>query len=156
MITVMIRLIPKRLARLTAVGPFTPLAQPIKLLATNRGTCRNSVVNECMLPICKRYYQKSAVEFKYDDNVFVAIEKSRNGSATTHAQDTSLVSNKSCGTPTDKNDEEEMEQEDMFVTADPILGHGAILEWGGPRRGGSLMEPTRFGDWERKGRCTDF
>ena len=29
-------------------------------------------------------------------------------------------------------------------------------EWGGPRRGGRLPEPTRFGDWERKGRCTDF
>ena len=29
-------------------------------------------------------------------------------------------------------------------------------EWGGPTRGGELAEPTRFGDWERKGRCTDF
>lgn len=25
-------------------------------------------------------------------------------------------------------------------------------EWGGPRG----LEPTRYGDWERKGRCTDF
>jgi len=29
-------------------------------------------------------------------------------------------------------------------------------EWGGPTKGGSAPEPTRFGDWERKGRCTDF
>jgi len=29
-------------------------------------------------------------------------------------------------------------------------------EWGGPMRGGSLPEPTRFGDWERNGRCTDY
>ncbi|CAM9407828.1 unnamed protein product [Discosporangium mesarthrocarpum] len=29
-------------------------------------------------------------------------------------------------------------------------------EWGGPTRGGRLSEPTRFGDWERKGRCSDF
>jgi len=29
-------------------------------------------------------------------------------------------------------------------------------EWGGPTRGGRLLEPTRYGDWERKGRCTDF
>jgi hypothetical protein len=25
-------------------------------------------------------------------------------------------------------------------------------EWGGPKG----AEPTRFGDWEQKGRCTDF
>lgn len=29
-------------------------------------------------------------------------------------------------------------------------------EWGGPTKGGTVKEPTRFGDWERKGRCTDF
>ena len=26
----------------------------------------------------------------------------------------------------------------------------------GPMRGGRWLEPTRFGDWEQKGRCTDF
>jgi len=52
-------------------------------------------------------------------------------------------------------DEDGMEQEDMFVEADPSLGHSTV-EWGGPRRGGRFSEPTRFGDWERKGRCTDF
>ncbi|KAL3670275.1 hypothetical protein V7S43_004588 [Phytophthora oleae] len=30
------------------------------------------------------------------------------------------------------------------------------MEYGGPTRGGKLKEPTRFGDWERKGRCSDF
>mmetsp|Transcript_3182 Transcript_3182/g.12786 ORF Transcript_3182/g.12786 Transcript_3182/m.12786 type:complete len:135 (-) Transcript_3182:340-744(-) len=40
--------------------------------------------------------------------------------------------------------------EEMFVKGP------AGVEWGGPRRGGRLEEPTRFGDWERKGRCTDF
>ena len=61
------------------------------------------------------------------------------------------------GTPMDEDDDdEEDEQEEMFVTADPVLGLGTIKEWGGPRRGGRLAEPTRFGDWERKGRCTDF
>eukprot|EP00536_Pseudo-nitzschia_multiseries_P014187 jgi/Psemu1/310681/fgenesh1_kg.666_\ len=50
-----------------------------------------------------------------------------------------------------------MEQEEMFVEAyaSPAFEHGAV-EWGGPRRGGRLPEPTRFGDWERKGRCSDF
>ena len=30
------------------------------------------------------------------------------------------------------------------------------IEWGGPLRGGKMPEPTRFGYWERKGRCTDY
>lgn len=51
------------------------------------------------------------------------------------------------------DDEEDME--DMFVEPDACLGTSEI-EWGGPRRGGKFAEPTRFGDWERKGRCTDF
>ena len=51
--------------------------------------------------------------------------------------------------------DDEMEQEDMFIEPHEILGTNK-LEWGGPRRGGRLAEPTRFGDWERKGRCTDF
>jgi hypothetical protein len=51
--------------------------------------------------------------------------------------------------------EDEMEQEEMFVQPHFSLGTEKI-EWGGPRRGGRIAEPTRFGDWERKGRCTDF
>lgn len=43
------------------------------------------------------------------------------------------------------------EYEEMFVTT-PFNN----VEWGGPLRGGKLPEPTRFGDWERKGRCTDY
>jgi hypothetical protein len=55
----------------------------------------------------------------------------------------------------DNDDDDGMEQEEMFVMADVSFGHSK-REWGGPRRGGRLAEPTRFGDWERKGRCTDF
>ena len=44
----------------------------------------------------------------------------------------------------------EAEMEDMFCDT------GMGKEWGGPMRGGRMPEPTRFGDWERKGRCTDF
>ena len=58
-----------------------------------------------------------------------------------------------CGTVDDNDDE--MEQEEMFVNPHESLGHDK-REWGGPRRGGRLAEPTRFGDWERKGRCSDF
>lgn len=43
------------------------------------------------------------------------------------------------------------EDDDIVQMIDPATG-----EWGGPTRGGTMPEPTRFGDWERKGRCTDF
>lgn len=43
------------------------------------------------------------------------------------------------------------DDEDMVPMVDPHTG-----EWGGPTKGGTMPEPTRFGDWERAGRCTDF
>lgn len=43
------------------------------------------------------------------------------------------------------------EDDDIVQMIDPATG-----EWGGPTRGGTMPEPTRYGDWERKGRCTDF
>lgn len=62
-----------------------------------------------------------------------------------------------CGDIDSDDEDDEMEQEEMFVEAyeSPSFDHGRA-EWGGPRRGGRLPEPTRFGDWERKGRCSDF
>ena len=50
----------------------------------------------------------------------------------------------------DVETDDEDDMEDMFV--DTSMGK----EWGGPTRGGRMPEPTRFGDWERKGRATDF
>ena len=94
------------------------------------------------------------------DDVRVTIESSKSNTITEQSTpiESSSESESSCsqGIPNIDNDDEEEEQEEMFVTSDPILGVGSIPEWGGPRRGGSLKEPTRFGDWERKGRCTDF
>lgn len=55
----------------------------------------------------------------------------------------------------DHDDDDELEMEEMFVDAHPSFQHG-MVEWGGPRRGGRFPEPTRYGDWERKGRCSDF
>ena len=49
---------------------------------------------------------------------------------------------------TDDSDED---YESMFVKT-----QFNNIEWGGPLRGGKNPEPTRFGDWERKGRCTDY
>ena len=51
--------------------------------------------------------------------------------------------------------DDEDEEEEMFVEPHESF-HSKVKEWGGPRRGGRLPEPTRYGDWERKGRCTDF
>ncbi|DBA02712.1 TPA: hypothetical protein N0F65_010537 [Lagenidium giganteum] len=51
------------------------------------------------------------------------------------------------------DDDDDDDDEDMVqVMDDSPLG----IEWGGPKRGGKFKEPTRFGDWERKGRCSDF
>ena len=105
-----------------------------------------------------RNYNTSTINLQKIDDVYVTIESSSSNTST----NTTSSSGSSCSTPhlnnnnVEADDEEEEEQEDMFVTSDPILGVGTILEHGGPRRGGSLKEPTRFGDWERKGRCTDF
>lgn len=52
-----------------------------------------------------------------------------------------------CGPDDDDYDSDE----DMVPMVDPGTG-----EWGGPTKGGTMPEPTRFGDWERNGRCTDF
>lgn len=45
----------------------------------------------------------------------------------------------------------EAEAEDDFVDAHQPYNESR-KEWNGPRG----AEPTRFGDWEQKGRCTDF
>ena len=60
-----------------------------------------------------------------------------------------------CGTVVTSEDDEDDYMEDMFVDPHGSFEH-AGKEWGGPTRGGRLPEPTRFGDWERKGRCSDF
>jgi hypothetical protein len=69
------------------------------------------------------------------------------------AKDDKKVLTSACGDVNEDDDEDEMEE--MFVDAEESFGH-QMREWGGPRRGGRLLEPTRFGDWERKGRCSDF
>jgi Protein of unknown function (DUF1674) len=61
-----------------------------------------------------------------------------------------------CGVDKESSlDMDEIEYEEMFVEpyeSFEIRGR----EWGGPCRGGRFPEPTRYNDWERKGRCTDF
>jgi hypothetical protein len=96
------------------------------------------------------------------DDVHIAIERSggNDGAGTGTGTGAAVPDGASCsrGASNDPavDGDEEDDQEEMFVTSDPGLGVGTAREWGGPRRGGALAEPTRFGDWERKGRCTDF
>lgn len=64
---------------------------------------------------------------------------------------TTATTGKSCGEDQSKEvSEEEDELEEMFIQGP------SGLEWGGPTRGGRRPEPTRYGDWERKGRVSDF
>uniref|UniRef100_A0A7S0C435 Succinate dehydrogenase assembly factor 4, mitochondrial n=1 Tax=Proboscia inermis TaxID=420281 RepID=A0A7S0C435_9STRA len=77
---------------------------------------------------------------------------SSSSSASIETEDKQILS--ACGPIPGEDDIDEEDEEYMFVEPHPILNTDKI-EWGGPRRQG-LPEPTRFGDWERKGRCTDF
>ena len=45
----------------------------------------------------------------------------------------------------------ELEEEDYVIMVDPKTG-----EWNPPRGVFNNAEPTRYGDWEIKGRCYDF
>lgn len=56
----------------------------------------------------------------------------------------------SCSSTDNNEDIDEEDLEEMFVQGP------AGMEWGGPTRGGTRPEPTRYGDWERKGRASDF
>mmetsp|Transcript_14452 Transcript_14452/g.31344 ORF Transcript_14452/g.31344 Transcript_14452/m.31344 type:complete len:179 (-) Transcript_14452:187-723(-) len=113
--------------------------------------------------VSRRPFHLSTFRPKSIDDVHVTIETSESSNNTKTEQSTpdssssdSSSSGGSCSQGVPNLVEEEAEMEEMFVTADPSLGLGNVQEWGGPRRGGRLEEPTRYGDWERKGRCTDF
>ena len=79
----------------------------------------------------------------------VVVVRSKSEKVVKKAEDGEPVTKKveACGPDMD---EEEDEMEEMFIQGP------AGMEWGGPTRGGRRPEPTRFGDWERKGRVSDF
>lgn len=61
-----------------------------------------------------------------------------------------------CRSPPRPNSRDAAEEEDGEELEEMVQDGPAGKEWGGPTRGGRYREPTRFGDWERKGRCSDF
>ena len=59
-------------------------------------------------------------------------------------------------TPTGKLEEQE-EQRHPYQEKEPLPRHpGGVNPETGERNGPAGPEPTRYGDWERKGRVTDF
>lgn len=53
-----------------------------------------------------------------------------------------------CGENSNKNKNNGQDHGDVKH----VQGSADVIEIGGPKG----LEPTRFGDWEQKGRCTDF
>lgn len=76
-------------------------------------------------------------DHNHDDSVIVTKQQ-KSGTSTLPPTTTADV------------EDPEADMEDMFIEGP------AGIEWGGPTRGGKRPEPTRYGDWERKGRATDF
>ncbi|KAJ0407816.1 hypothetical protein P43SY_008277 [Pythium insidiosum] len=54
------------------------------------------------------------------------------------------------------DDDDDVDDEDLADMVETVAMGPSGVEYGGPQRGGKFREPTRFGDWERKGRCSDF
>ncbi|CAL5225655.1 g8513 [Coccomyxa viridis] len=52
-----------------------------------------------------------------------------------------------------KQQQQPSTQDDGDETSDPVTASG---EHGGPKGAYAGAEPTRYGDWEKGGRCTDF
>ena len=146
---------------LTLPRQLSPL-RTMTLPAVSPSVCKGSFERKSIATVLIRSQSTSfaALENEATSSVFVEETKS----STTQNNDTQSTSpdfpkgeiKAACGTIPDENaDEEEGEQEEMFVDPYEAFEHGG-KEWGGPRRGGRFPEPTRYGDWERKGRCTDF
>ena len=54
--------------------------------------------------------------------------------------------------PKDKNENERIKKTEVSRPNQSKSQKKQKLEHGGPKG----LEPTRYGDWERKGRCIDF
>ena len=100
------------------------------------------------------YAQRNASSLKKDSATSTKSEGIIEDTKTSTHQmkfykDGKIVESK-CGDDEEKIVGKEDEMENMFVEGP--MG----IEWNGPTRGGRRPEPTRYGDWERKGRASDF
>lgn len=105
------------------------------------------LITKSRLPLTTKY-NRTPSRFRFSD-----LTKSPNQQPPTPKSTTAgkehLVKTDACGID-ENNNEPEDDLEEMFVEGP------AGLEWGGPTRGGRRPEPTRYGDWERNGRVSDF
>ena len=108
--------------------------------------CRTTIA-PYLLNQCVSY--SSSNRFNDDDNssIVTKIKVSKNKEESKLPPPPSAL----CGDD-ESDDEDEDTMEQMFIMG-PSIGK---VEWGGPTRGGARPEPTRYGDWERKGRASDF
>ena len=145
---------------LTLPRQLSPL-RTMTLPAVSPSVCKGSFERKSIATVLIRSQSTSfaALENEATSSVFVEETKT-SATISNDAQSASPDFPKgeikaACGTIPEENADEEEEQEEMFVDPYEAFEHGG-KEWGGPRRGGRFPEPTRYGDWERKGRCTDF
>ena len=122
--------------------------------------CNNSNID--IMKIILRYnnttnmkYGTSAIRYNIDkdnnikNNTVISTSNKNNKKEKSFNNNNS--NNNKCSTNDDNDDEDDLvELEEMFV-----MGPKG-MEWNGPTRGGQRPEPTRYGDWERKGRTSDF
>tara|TARA_Y100000389_G_C17222718_1_gene394124 strand:- start:327 stop:542 length:216 start_codon:yes stop_codon:yes gene_type:complete len=52
-----------------------------------------------------------------------------------------------------KNNKEKIIRNERIIKNEKIIKNKEI---NGPTKNGKYLEPTRFGDWEKKGRISDF
>lgn len=71
--------------------------------------------------------------------------------STKNATKNSTVSKVGANKDVTPNSNEGITAKDAAVKGDKVTG-GTAKELGGPKG----LEPTRYGDWEKNGRCTDF
>mmetsp|Transcript_32736 Transcript_32736/g.49337 ORF Transcript_32736/g.49337 Transcript_32736/m.49337 type:complete len:137 (+) Transcript_32736:86-496(+) len=100
------------------------------------------------------HFSSSSGLRRFATSKHVTVTESKSEDAGKEEDSEPKILKAACGDVTENQDEEE-EEEEMFVDAFEGFAHKG-REWGGPTRGGRFPEPTRYGDWERKGRCTDF
>lgn len=98
-----------------------------------------------------RPVQRSVAFRCFSSNVPISVTVDHSLPAKKDNANPAKASTDKCGpVPQEGGDDDLDEWEEMFVQGP------AGLEWNGPTRGGRRPEPTRFGDWERKGRASDF
>jgi hypothetical protein len=83
-------------------------------------------------------------------------DKVPSGATSTTGKETEKINAKppivDCASPPSNIDDDEDDEDMVDMFAEGPTG----IEWNGPTKGGTRPEPTRYGDWEKKGRISDF